>query len=59
MTKSEQSQDSTTPGTRFAWFSKYEDAPGELQNDHSIGSVKNFPKAFIPMEELEESKSGE
>lgn len=43
-------------GTRYIRITKYEDeTSGVGRNDTS--SMKNFPRAFIPMKELEESPS--
>lgn len=47
------------PGTRYAAATRYEiDTSGDLESN-GTGSVKNFPRTFIPMDELEESLSGE
>jgi hypothetical protein len=42
-------------GARYVWLTRYEnEASRDLENSGS-GSIKNFPKTFIPMKELEES----
>ena len=43
------------PGTRYFVFTRYDETGGELESNGTTGSMKNFPRVFIPMEELQES----
>jgi hypothetical protein len=48
------------PRTRYIRLTKYELETGcDRESKDGAGSMKNFPRAFIPMEELEESLSDE
>lgn len=40
--------------TRFLILTKY-DGESSIEQESDTGGMKNFPKAFIPMRELEES----
>lgn len=61
MTNNEQTQLSDNKSrTRYVCLTRYEMETGsDWESNDSAGSMKNFPRAFIPMEELEESLSGE
>lgn len=42
-------------GNRYIWLTRYEnEASIDPESNDTAGSVKNFPRTFIPMEELEE-----
>jgi hypothetical protein len=42
-------------GTKYGWITKYEVETGDGLGNNDMGSMKNFPRAFIPMKELSES----
>ena len=47
-------------GTRYIWITRYGIETGsDLESNDTAGSVKNFPRTFIPMSELEETLAGE
>jgi hypothetical protein len=42
-------------GTRYVWLTRYQVEGSGLGNgSNDTGSMKNFPTAFLPMQELEE-----
>ncbi len=57
MTSSKQTRMSDKKaGTRYVWITRYETETGsDPESNDTTGSTKNFPRTFIPMEELEES----
>jgi hypothetical protein len=47
------------PGTKYLFITRYEvETSGDLETN-GTSSVKNFPRTFIPMKELEESTPAE
>jgi hypothetical protein len=47
------------PGTKYLYITRYEvETSGDLESN-GAGSIKNFPRTFIPMKELEESAPAE
>lgn len=67
MTNSKQTQNSDAesptrygPLTRYFLLTRYETETGnDRESSDTTGSTKNFPRTFIPMEELGESLLGE
>ena len=41
--------------TRYIWVTRYEGEPSGLERNDDASSIKNFPRAFLPMRELEDS----
>jgi hypothetical protein len=61
MTNSKQSQRSDEKsGSRYISLRRYEaNAGSDPARNDTNGSMKNFPREFIPMKELEESPLGD
>lgn len=43
--------------TRYGWLTRYDGDPSGDREGEDTGSMKNFPKAFLPMSELDESRA--
>lgn len=61
MTSSNETQMSDRKaGTRYIFLTRYEtETSSDRESNEATGSTKNFPRAFIPMSELEEPLAGE
>jgi hypothetical protein len=42
--------------TRYVWITRYETEASALEGKDAPGNMKNFPRTFIPRNELEESR---